>query len=146
MSLLSCWYPKRQIARRAAALYSGLILATAFSGLFAAGIFEDLDGKGGLAGWQWLFVVEGAGSFIVSVVGFVLLPDYPGQKTGVSKWLLNDMEQKVAQERMLLDRARQPEVEGSAWSGLRSAVKDVRMWIFVSRPRFRPQVLISSLA
>ncbi|KAL1870424.1 hypothetical protein Daus18300_005110 [Diaporthe australafricana] len=130
MYLISCWYPKRQIARRAAVLYSGLILATAFSGLFAAGIFEGLDGKRGLAGWQWLFVIEGAGSFIVAMVSFVLLPDYPGQKTGVSKWLLNDMEQKVAQERMLLDRAGQPEVEGSAWSGLRSAVKDVRMWVF----------------
>lgn len=43
--LLSCWYTRRELALRTAVLYSGLILATAFSGLIAAGVFAQLDGK-----------------------------------------------------------------------------------------------------
>lgn len=43
--LLSCWYTRRELALRTAVLYSGLILATAFSGLIAAGVFAQLDGE-----------------------------------------------------------------------------------------------------
>jgi hypothetical protein len=42
--MLSCWYTKKELALRTAILYSGLVLATAFSRLLAAGIFAGLDG------------------------------------------------------------------------------------------------------
>lgn len=54
--LLSLFYTRTEIATRIAILYTGNILATAFAGLIAAGIFE-LDGKLGYAGWQWLFII-----------------------------------------------------------------------------------------
>lgn len=38
-----------------AILYTGNMLASSFSGLIAAGIFQ-LDGVHDLAGWQWVFV------------------------------------------------------------------------------------------
>ena len=41
--LLSCWYTRRELALRTAILYSGVILATAFSGLIAAGVFARLE-------------------------------------------------------------------------------------------------------
>lgn len=63
--LLSCWYTKKELALRYAVLYSGLVLATAFSGPLAAGIFAGLEGAMGLPGWEWLFIVEGAISFPV---------------------------------------------------------------------------------
>lgn len=66
--LLSCWYTKRELALRTAVLYSGLLLATAFSGLIAAGVFAGLDGARGLAGWRWLFLIEGVASFVAGVV------------------------------------------------------------------------------
>ena len=37
--LLSCWYMRKELAVRTAVLYCGFILATAFSGLIAAGVF-----------------------------------------------------------------------------------------------------------
>lgn len=57
--ILSCWYTKKELALRIAILYSGLVLATAFSGLLAAGIFAGLSGVHGIAGWRWLFILEG---------------------------------------------------------------------------------------
>jgi len=66
--VLSCWYTRKELALRTAVLYSGLVLATAFSGLIAAGVFAGLDGARGIAGWRWLFIIEGAGSFTVALL------------------------------------------------------------------------------
>ncbi|KAF4825309.1 Major facilitator-type transporter hxnP [Colletotrichum tropicale] len=115
MYLLSCWYPRKELAFRTAILYSGVLLATAFSGLIAAG----------------LFIIEGAGSFAAAILGAMLLPDFPGQKSGVAKWLLTDKEQKVAVERIRRDRVSLPEADSSVWNGLKLAVKDARTWVFV---------------
>lgn len=126
------WYTRKELALRTAILYSGLILATAFSGLIAAGVFAGLEGKRGLSGWQWLFIVEGAGSFFVSLVALLVLPDFPGMKSGVCKWLLSDEELKVSAERIERDRVSLPHADRSLWTGLSLAVKDIRTWVFVS--------------
>lgn len=49
--LLSCWYTRKELALRTAVLYSGLVLATGFSGLLGASIFSVLDGKREIEGW-----------------------------------------------------------------------------------------------
>lgn len=132
MYLLSCWYPRKELALRTAILYSGVLLATAFSGLIAAGVLDGLDGARGISGWQWLFIVEGVGSFLAAMAAFVMLPDFPGQKSGVSRWLLTDTEQMVAMERIRRDRVTQPEQNQSVWNGLLLAAGDIRTWVFVS--------------
>lgn len=108
------------------------MLATAFSGLLAAGIFAGLDNARGIAGWKWLFIIEGSASFAAAIIAFVLIPDFPGQETGVAKWLLTEKEKKVAIERMAMDRVDQPASEASVWVGLKLAVTDLNLWIFVS--------------
>ncbi|KAK5170693.1 uncharacterized protein LTR77_005283 [Saxophila tyrrhenica] len=52
--LLSIFYTRKEVATRISILYTGNILATAFAGLIAAGIFHGLSDVGGLSGWQWL--------------------------------------------------------------------------------------------
>lgn len=53
--MISMFYTKKEMATRMAILYTGNMLASSFSGLIAAAVFQ-LDGRSGLAGWQWLFV------------------------------------------------------------------------------------------
>lgn len=130
--MLSCWYTRRELALRTAVLYSGLVLATAFSGLIAAGVFSGLDGARGIPGWGWLFIVEGAGSFLAAIIAFILLPDYTDSKTGSGRWLLTEREREVAAQRIALDRVSVPEANRSVWYGLGLAVRDYRMWTFVS--------------
>lgn len=132
MYLLSCWYPRRELARRTAVLYSGVLLATAFSGLIAAGVFAGLTDKHGMAGWQWLFIIEGAGSFAAAILAVFILPDFPGQKSGAAKWFLSDREQAVAVHRIQADRVSVPDGESGAWNGLKLAAKDIKTWVFVS--------------
>lgn len=53
--MISMFYTKKEMATRMAILYTGNMLASSFSGLIAAAVFQ-LDGSKDLAGWQWLFV------------------------------------------------------------------------------------------
>jgi MFS family permease len=129
--MLSCWYTRRELALRTAVLYSGLVLATAISGLIAAGVFAGMDGALGLSGWQWLFIIEGAGSFLMAIFAAFLLPDYTDSTTGSAKWLFTTREREVAAQRIALDRVSLPEADRSVWHGLGLAVKDYRTWIFV---------------
>lgn len=130
--LLSCWYTKKELALRYAVLYSGLVLATAVSGLLAAGIFSGLDGVAGLAGWRWLFIIEGAASLVLGLGAFFILPDFPGSNTGSARWLLTEEERRISKVRMSLDSVSTTETNHSVWYGLRLAVSDYKVWIFVS--------------
>ncbi|CCF45444.1 major facilitator superfamily transporter [Colletotrichum higginsianum] len=122
--LLSIFYTRKEVATRIAILYTGNILATAFAGLIAAGIFHGMDGLGGLAGWKWLFILQGAVTFVIAVVGFFLLPDFP-QNT---KWLTQE-ERDLAHNRMELDTVGNQGASGTM-KGLREALKDPLVWIF----------------
>lgn len=58
--LLSSWYKPVEQAKRFAVYISAAILSGAFGGLIAGAISDNLHGAHGLAGWRWLFIVEGA--------------------------------------------------------------------------------------
>ncbi|KAJ4986194.1 vitamin H transporter [Stagonosporopsis vannaccii] len=96
--LLSLFYTRKEIATRISILYSGNIFATAFSGLIAEATFATLDKKHGLQGWKWLFIIEGAVTFGVAIIGLFLLPDYPL----TTRWLTPD-ERQLAHDRIVRD-------------------------------------------
>ena len=122
--LLSIFYTRKEVATRIAILYTGNILATAFAGLIAAGIFHGMDDVGGLSGWKWLFILQGAVTFVIAVVGFFVLPDFPHD----TKWLTPD-ERLLATSRMELDTVGN-QGETSTWKGFQQAAKDPMVWIF----------------
>ncbi|KAK2057454.1 major facilitator superfamily transporter [Colletotrichum caudatum] len=134
--ILSCWYTQKELALRIAILFSGNLVATSFSGLLAAAIFTHLDGAHGLAGWQWLFLIEATGSFAMAFVAMAFLPDYVGSKTGVCAWLMSDKELLVAAQRIEADRVSLPDEKATVWHGLGLAVKDARTWIFAGMQAF----------
>jgi MFS family permease len=55
MFILSTWYTKAEITKRIAISFFGMFGGTAISPLLGAGLME-LEGKGGLRGWQWIFL------------------------------------------------------------------------------------------
>ncbi|KAH7259891.1 hypothetical protein FSOLCH5_009740 [Fusarium solani] len=122
--LLSIFYTRKEVATRIAILYTGNILATAFAGLIAAGIFYGMDGLAGIAGWKWLFILQGAVTFVIAVVGYFVLPDFP-QTT----WWLTQEERDLAYNRMELDTVGN-KGETSTLEGLRQAAKDPMVWVF----------------
>lgn len=77
-------------------------------------------------------MLEGAASLLIGVVAFFLLPDFPGSSTGSAKWLLSEEERTFAKDRILRDQVSNQDSDHSIWYGLKLAVKDFRVWVFVS--------------
>lgn len=123
--LLSLFYTRREIATRISILYSANIFATSFAGLISAGIFAGLDGKHGLSGWKYLFIILGAITFAIAVLALFLLPDHP---LG-TRWLTPE-QRELAQARMDRDTVGLEKSQG-ALLGFKQAVIDPRLWLFV---------------
>lgn len=121
--IISNFYTRTEVATRIAILYTGNILSTAFAGLIAAGIFQ-LDGKLGYAGWQWLFIIQGAFTGVVALCAYPFLPDSPL----TTRWLSQE-ERELAHNRLARDKVDTKE-QGTVWAGLRQAVADPRVWLF----------------
>jgi MFS family permease len=122
--ILSIFYNRKEVATRIAILYTGNILATAFAGLIAAGIFHGLGDVAGISGWQWLFILQGIVTFLIAIVGFFILPDFPH-----NTWWLTQAERDLAVSRMVIDTVGRTE-DTSVWDGLRQAAKDPMVWLF----------------
>jgi len=75
---LTLWFPAKMRARAVSRFYIALPLASVVMGSLA-GWLLGLGGKLGLAGWQWLFLVEGLPAALFSVVILKMLPDGPAK-------------------------------------------------------------------
>ncbi|KAJ9191104.1 hypothetical protein DTO164E3_1660 [Paecilomyces variotii] len=73
---LSTWYTRRELAKRVAFLFFGMFGGNAISPLLGAGLLR-LDGRGGLSGWQWIFLIEGIWTISVSLLLLFVLPGSP---------------------------------------------------------------------
>lgn len=82
--LLTIWYKRYEIQRRMAVFYAAASLSGAFSGLLAFAI-EKMDGISGLAGWKWIFILEGLVPVAMSFTLYFLLPDRPETARFLSK-------------------------------------------------------------
>ncbi|RYP45567.1 hypothetical protein DL768_008116 [Monosporascus sp. mg162] len=70
---LSQWYKKSELSRRFGAFFAGYLLGQAVNGLLAYAILH-MRGIGGLAGWQWLFLLEGMWTVLMGVAFGCLFP------------------------------------------------------------------------
>ena len=82
---LSQWFPTHMRARAISRFYVSLPVSSVIMGM-VAGVLLDLQGKAGLAGWQWLFLIEGVPPVVLSLVFLSCLPDTPAQ----AAWLTNE--------------------------------------------------------
>ncbi|KAL4898671.1 major facilitator superfamily domain-containing protein [Aspergillus ambiguus] len=122
--MLSIFYTRKEIATRISVLYTGNILATAFAGLIAAGIFNGMDNLRGISGWQWLFILQGAVTFVIAVFSIFTLPDDPRE----TRWLTPE-ERALAHSRIVADTVGARH-QTSTLSGLKEAARDPRLWLF----------------
>ena len=96
---LTLWFPADMRARAVSRFYVALPLSSVVMGSLA-GTLLGLDGKLGLAGWQWLFLIEGLPAALFSFVILRMLPDSPQE----AKWLTSD-EKAWIQQRLAADNA-----------------------------------------
>jgi MFS family permease len=100
--LISTWYPRREQQLRFAFLQSGEVLVLATGSIVNYGL-NHLDGRGGLAGWRWMYIVQGLITCLIGVVAYWWMVDFP-EKAGNSFWFLSDAEIEIALQRIRDDR------------------------------------------
>ena len=75
--MISTWYRGNEQSKRFLVFWTAGILSGAFAGILAGAIAASLDGAHGIAGWRWLFIVEGVVTVgLAFIVPFGLL-DFP---------------------------------------------------------------------
>ncbi len=79
---LTYWFPQRTRGKALGLFYFGAPIAFIF-GSPLSGLLLELNGRHGLVGWQWMFLVEGLLATLVGVAALVYLVDRPRD----AKWL-----------------------------------------------------------
>jgi MFS transporter, ACS family, tartrate transporter len=77
------WFPQSEQARMFSRFYVAFPLSSVMTALLS-GPLLNLQGRLGLAGWQWLFLVEALPAIGLGIVVFLVLPDGPA----AAHWLL----------------------------------------------------------
>ncbi|ORY35300.1 MFS general substrate transporter [Naematelia encephala] len=122
---LTMWYRPDELALRMACIsmlgqFSGILDA-----LLAYGV-QYIDGRGGLSGWQWCFIILGLLGFPLCAAIFFLHPDYPDQT--VRQWFTPEEAAYLA-ARLPPNAARSTDPNFS-WPEIKGALKDPLTWGF----------------
>ena len=94
---LTCWFPAKVRGRAISRFYIAWPLSNTVMGA-VAGSLLGLQGRLGLAGWQWLFLVEGFPAVLMGLLILSFLPDSPQ----VAKWLSPE-ERRWIEQQLALD-------------------------------------------
>ena len=79
---LSSWFPGANRGRAMSRFYCFGGVASIIMGVLSGWLLE-LDGLGGLRGWQWLFLAEGLPAVLIGLLILQFLPDAPA----TARWL-----------------------------------------------------------
>ena len=79
---LGGWFPADQRASAVSRFMTAIPIAGLIGGPLSGALFT-LDGVAGVAGWQWIFLAEGAPSILLGVAVLCFLPDRPKD----ARWL-----------------------------------------------------------
>jgi MFS transporter, ACS family, tartrate transporter len=118
---LNYWFPHAYRARVNAALVLAIPAAGAFGAPIATSLLE-LDGLFGLAGWKWMFLLEGVPTILLGFVVLRLLTDRPENATWLAPQNRTWLETTLARER--------------------ASVEAVHSQLSVSRALIDPRVLL----
>ncbi|KAH7027219.1 pantothenate transporter liz1 [Microdochium trichocladiopsis] len=85
MTLLGNWYTPAELGKRACIFQASSSAAQMFSGYLQAALYSGMNGRGGLAAWQWLFVFDGIIGIPIAAYGYWAIPDQP--TSSKARWL-----------------------------------------------------------
>jgi sugar phosphate permease len=122
--LLTQWFPQKRRGGVIALFMLGMPISGLLGGPLAGWAMEALQGVFGLAGWQWLFVVEGIPAVVLGIVCTLLLTDSPA----TAKWLSR-------KEREVIAEGLRPERESAVHAkshNFLQAVRDPNLYILTA--------------
>ncbi|SFK39759.1 D-galactonate transporter [Methylorubrum salsuginis] len=135
---LTQWFPAAERARIVGTFMVAVPLSAAFGGPVSGLILTAADGVAGLAGWQWLYLIEAVPSLVLGFFALIVLTDRPAQ----ADWLTPQERAALAAQlaadprpaearRPLSAALLQPRLLGLAlvYFGLSTGLYAVGMWL-----------------
>jgi sugar phosphate permease len=117
---LSYWFPLRRRTHMVARFMVAIAVANVIGAPISSAILDGLDQLAGLAGWKWVFLVEGLPSIALGVAVFAYLVDRPRDARFLTEresgWLEGELE---------ADRTR---IATTGRHDLGAAFSDIRVW------------------
>ena len=116
---LKNWFPARARARTVARFMTAAPLAGVVGGPLS-GALLGLHHKAGLAGWQWMFLLEGIPAIVLGAIVWAYLVDRPA----LAHWL-SEEQREWLQQTLLAEANASPESESNPLAAFRMG----RIWI-----------------
>jgi ACS family tartrate transporter-like MFS transporter len=117
---LGHWFPAPARARNLALFMTAGPISAVIGGPLSGRILE-LQNRAGLAGWQWLFLLEGLPAVLLGIVAMSYLTDRPAAAHWLSEehraWLMDEL------------RREQTALAGVVRTEIRSIFSDARIWL-----------------
>ncbi|SCL31806.1 D-galactonate transporter [Micromonospora rhizosphaerae] len=113
------WFPSQRRAKVIALFMSAIPLAGIFGNPLSGWIMDQFDGRNGLQGWQWMFLLEAIPAVLVGIWTLFYLDS--GVRS--AKWL--DEEEKQLVETAIAQDSAHKDVHAPLWT----AFKEPKVWL-----------------
>lgn len=125
--IISTWYTRREQQLRFALMQSGEITVLATGGIVNYGL-NQLDGRGGIKGWQYMFIVQGSITAFFGIITYWWMVDFP-EESHKSFFFLTPEESAMASARIDKDRG-DVKADTFTWAKVLVHAKDVKIYGF----------------
>lgn len=99
---LTLWFPARVLASATAIFILGLPISVLIGAPLSAGIIAQFHEFAGLAGWKWMFLIEGGLAVVVGIIAFFKLDSIPSKAAWLTtperQWLVGTLERERSQK------------------------------------------------
>lgn len=127
--LVSSWYPRREQGLRYAILQVFQTCVMATGTLISFGL-NHLDGRAGLRGWRWMYLVHGLAATVIGIVSYWWMVDFP-ENAQKSFCFLSEKETQLVVARIDRDR-RDVIAEPFAWRRVLVHLVDPKAYLFAA--------------
>src|SRR6201991_3054859 len=115
------WYPSVRRGQVIAIFMSATAIVSVIAGPLCGATLKYFDGVSGLAGWQWLFIVQGLPAAVLGIIIFFYLQDRPAD----AHWL-TQAEKDLLQHNLTHDTK---DIVGEAEGGMWKMLRDPRVYV-----------------
>ncbi|KAG9201226.1 hypothetical protein G6514_005955 [Epicoccum nigrum] len=129
--LISCFYTRFEVQKRLAAFYSINVCANGFGSILAYGCMQ-LSGRNGWLGWRWIFIINGAMTMFLAVLGRILIVDFPDKVSKSRFPFLKPAEVQAILTKLERDR-RDAEYDELTMAKFLSACKRWELWAYAMK-------------
>lgn len=121
---MTYWFPSYARSQGMAWFNLGIAMAGVLGSPLSGWIMQTFAGYGGMAGWQWLFLLEGLPAVLLGIAVYFYLDDRPGNV----HWLTPEQNARVVQQ---LAAQRQQQEAAGASHNFRGAFVNKSLWCLI---------------